>query len=169
VGGPTTQTLITIGEMIARTIRYSHDDIAAFARLSFDENPLHIDAVAAQRARFGEIIASGQQTAAILMGMLATHFSRCDDGVARQMICLNMNFAFKVPVFAEQDVKLRWRVASVEWNQTLGGMLGQLDGRATVVPGKPSVIARGTILVSEDRAHAAPPSVPLAAGQEGAR
>ena len=150
--GPSAQTLITVGETIARTVRYSRDDIAAFARISFDENPLHLDAVAAERAHFGEIIASGQQTAAILMGMLATHFSRRDDGVARQMLCLNMNFAFKEPVFAEQELKLRWRVASVEWNQTLGGMLGQLDGRATVVPGKPAVIARGTVLVSADRA-----------------
>jgi acyl dehydratase len=151
VPGPTAQTLITVGETIARTVRYSREDIAAFARLSFDENPLHVDAAAAERARFGEIIASGQQTAAILMGMLATHFSRRDDGVARQMICLNMNFAFKGPVFAEQDLKLRWRVASIEWNQTLNGMIGHIDGRATVVPGKPAVIARGTVLISEER------------------
>ena len=65
-------------------------------------------------ARFGEIIASCQQTAAGLMGMLATHFSRHDDGVPREMLCLNMNFAFKAPVFAGQDLQLRWRVTNIE-------------------------------------------------------
>lgn len=143
--------LISVGETVERSVRYTRDDIAAFAKLSFDENPLHVDTEVAQRARFGEIIASGQQTSAILMGMLASYFSRSDDGVARQMICLNMNFAFKSPVFAEQDLKLQWRVASVAWNQKLGGMIGQLDGHAWVVPGRHSVIARGTVLVSEAR------------------
>lgn len=141
--------LIAVGETVERNVRYTREDIAAFAKLSFDENPLHIDTEVAQRARFGEIIASGQQSSAILMGMLASYFSRSSDGVARQMICLNMNFAFKSPVFAEQDLKLQWQVASVSWNQKLGGMIGQLDGHAWVVAGRYAVIARGTILVSE--------------------
>ena len=99
-------------------------------------------------ARFGEIIASGQQTAAALMGMLATHFSRNDDGVPREMLCLNMNFAFKAPVFAGQDLQLRWRITKIEPSTRLGGLIGHLDGVASVVCGKPAVVARGTILVS---------------------
>ena len=137
------------GETIAKTVRVSREEILAFARMSHDENPLHIDRVAAQRARFGEIIASGQHTAAILMGMLATHFSREHHGVAREMLCLNMNFAFKEPVFADQDVVLQWRVGNVQWNNKLHGVLAHLDGTASVAHGKPAVIARGTILVKE--------------------
>lgn len=144
--------LIVVGETVERTIRYSHEDIAAFARLSFDDNPLHIDPRVAQRARFGEIIASGQQTSAIMMGMLASYFSRADDGVPRQMLCLNMNFAFKSPVYAERDVRLGWRVSTVAWHNSLNGMLAHLDGHAWVAADEPSVVARGTILVSEDRA-----------------
>jgi acyl dehydratase len=143
-----TATLIAAGERVERTLRYTRDDIAAFARLSLDENPLHIDAQRAQRARFGEIIASGQQTAASLMGLLATHFSRRDDGVAREVLCLNMNFSFKAPIFADQDVTLSWQVASAEWNTRLNGVLGHLDGGAAVAHGRPAVIARGTILVT---------------------
>ena len=140
--------LITVNELISRTIRYSHDDIANFARMSLDQNPLHLDALRAKRTRFGEIVASGQQTAAGLMGMLATHFSRHDDGVPREMLCLNMNFAFKAPVFAGQDLKRRWRVTNIEPSTRLGGLIGHLDGVASVVRGKPAVVARGTILVS---------------------
>ena len=142
------EALITFGEQITKTMRYSRDDIARFARLSGDENPLHTDVALAQRARFGEIIASGQQTAAALMGLLATHFSRADDGLARQMLCLNMNFAFKEPVFAEQDITLLWRVSAVTPNAKLLGLIANLDGHASVVKGKRAVVARGTILVS---------------------
>jgi acyl dehydratase len=140
--------LITINELISSSTRYSRDDIANFARMSLDHNPLHLDARQAQRARFGEIIASGQQTAAALMGMLATHFSRDSDGVPREMLCLNMNFAFKAPVFAGQDLQLRWCVTNIQPSTTLGGWIGHLDGSASVVRGKPAVVARGTILVS---------------------
>lgn len=140
--------LIAVGEKVTRRMRYSRDDIAQFSHMSLDENPLHLDSMVAQRARFGEIVASGQQTAAILMGMLATHYSRSDDGVARQMICLNMNFAFKAPIFAEQEIVLQWQVSSVTPNVKLQGLVGLLDGYASVVHGKPSVIARGTILVN---------------------
>ena len=140
--------MITINELISRTIRYSHDDIANFAHMTLDQNPLHLDAARAQRARFGEIIASGQQTAAALMGMLATHFSRSSDGVPREMLCLNMNFAFKAPVFAEQELQLGWRVMNIDASTRLGGLIGHLEGSAAVTRGKPAVVARGTILVT---------------------
>jgi len=144
--------LIRVGEKLSRTLRYSRDDIAAFARLSNDQNPLHHDALVAQRARFGEIIASGEQTAAILMGMLATHFSRRDDGVRREMLCLNMNFAFKNPIFAEREVTLGWMVANVQWSGKLKGWLAHLDGSAGVVHQPPAIVARGTIIVTEAKA-----------------
>lgn len=145
---PLDARLIAVGEKVTQRLRYSRADIAQFARMSLDQNPLHLDSMVAQRARFGEIVASGQQTSAILMGMLATHYSRSDDGVPRQMICLNMNFAFKAPVFAEQEIVLQWKVSSVTPNAKLKGLVGLLDGHASVMRGKPAVIARGTILVS---------------------
>ncbi|UUX95836.1 MaoC family dehydratase [Aquabacterium sp. J223] len=141
------ERLIQPGERVCRTVRYSREDIARFAELTGDRNPLHTDSRAAERARFGEIIASGQQTAALMMGQLASHFSRDDDGVPREMLCLNFNFAFKHPVFADQDIELAWTVSAAQWHPKLGGMLGQLDGTAGVRHAPPSVVARGTILV----------------------
>ena len=146
--------LIEVGERLSRTVRYSREEIATFARMTFDENPLHLDNQVAQRARFGEIIASGQHSSAVMMGMLATYFSRADDGIARQMLCLNMNFSFKSPVFADQDLTLTWLVSSLEWKAKLGGQLAQMDGAARIGAGKPLIIARGTILVSESTSKA---------------
>ena len=149
MGAREPERVVAIGQKISKTLRYTREQIVEFARLSHDENPLHIDVQAAQRARFGEIIASGQHTSAIMMGLLATHFSRKSDGVQREMLCLNMNFAFKAPVFADQDIKLEWRVSAVEWKARLNGVLAQLDGTAAAGAGHPAVVARGSILVKE--------------------
>lgn len=144
------ERLVSVGETIERRTRFSRDEIARFSRATFDENPLHLDAGTARRSGFADTIASGQQTAAMMMGLLATHYSRGDDGVAREMLCLNMNLAFKEPVLAGQDVVLRWKVATIEWKEKLQGLLVQLDGSATVgSDAEPltALIARGTILV----------------------
>jgi acyl dehydratase len=138
--------LIRSGETFSHRLRYTREQIVQFARLTGDANPLHHDRQAAERASFGEIIASGQQTASQMMGLVATHFSRRDDGVPREMLCLNFNFAFRAPVFAEQDIVIAWRVSDVERSTSRGGFIGHVDGDARVA-GKPVVIGRGTVLV----------------------
>ena len=138
--------LIRAGEEIRSRLRFSVEQIVEFARLTGDANPLHHDQLSAQRAHIGEIIASGQQTASHMKGLVASHFSRRDDGVPREMLCLDFDFAFKAPVFAEQAITLAWRVEQVEASTRLGGYIGRLDGTASVA-GRACVVARGTILV----------------------
>ena len=138
--------LVGVGERVALTARYSREDIARFAELTQDRNPVHHDRAAAQRAGLADVIASGQHTSALMSGLAASHFSRRDDGVPREMLCLNFNFAYKAPIFAGHEVVLEWRVASTEWNESLGGVIAQLEGTAAVAD-VPAVIARGTVLV----------------------
>ena len=138
--------LILVDECVQSRLRYTREDIVAFARLCGDQNVLHHSRTAAQRASYGEIIASGQQTASHMMGVAASFFSRNDDGREREMLTLNFNFAFRRPIFAEQDVVIAWRVREVSPSRTLSGLIGQLDGTASV-GGVPCVIGRGTLLV----------------------
>ncbi|MED5622459.1 MaoC family dehydratase [Ideonella sp. BN130291] len=142
------EKLVVAGEQLSHSLRYSEQEMAQFAALTLDRNPLHFSPDIAGRAGFGGLIASGQQTSAIMMGLLATHFSRRDDGIAREMLCLNVNFAFKTPLLAGQDIDIVWTVASADWHSKLDGMLTQLDGHATPRGGaKPAVVGRATILV----------------------
>jgi len=129
---PATPAAVTVGERCSRSVRYSREDIAAFAQLSGNNNPLHHDQQTAQRARHGEIIASGEQTTAQMIGLASSYFSCPDGGPPREVLCLNFNFAFKTPVFAEQALELSWRVTTVEAHVRLGGLLVQLDGQAAV-------------------------------------
>ena len=144
--------LIRVGEEFRTRVRYTREQIVQFARLTGDANPLHHDRQAAERASFGELIASGQQTASQMMGLVASYFSRSDDGVPREMLCLNFNFAFKLPVFAEQDIHIEWHVTEVERSTRRGGFIGHVDGTASV-GGRPCVIGRGTVLVRRSAAR----------------
>jgi acyl dehydratase len=144
---PIDTPLIRLGESFHSELRFTRDQIEQFARLSGDTNPLHFDRLAAERANFGEVIASGQQTASHMMGLVASHFSRRSDGIPREMLCLNFNFAFKAPVFAEQLISIHWRVSKIESSHRRGGFIGHVDGHASVA-GKACVIGRGTVLVT---------------------
>lgn len=142
--------LPTLGTHCHRTIRFSQTQISEFARLTGDANPVHADEAAARRAHHGRIIASGQQTAAHMIGLAATHCARADDGSTRDVLCLNFNFAFKAPVFADEDLDLRWTVSAVEWSERLGGAICQLDGSASVpADSRICLVARGTLLVKK--------------------
>ena len=83
----------------------------------------------------------------MLIGLASSHFSQPDAHGPREVLCLNFNFAFKAPVFAEQAIELSWKVASVEPHARLGGLLVHLDGKAAVRHASPSVVGRGTLLI----------------------
>jgi acyl dehydratase len=143
---PTATVPIAIGETFHRSVRYSIEQIAAFARLAGDANPLHHDSVRAGAARHGRIIASGEQTSAQLMGLAASSLARLDSDAPSEVLCLNFNFAFKAPVFAETPIELQWTVTAVEWRESLGGWITQIEGAASC-DGVACVVARGTLLV----------------------
>jgi acyl dehydratase len=137
---------VEIGEACHRSVCFTRESIAEFARLTGDANPLHQDAPRAAPAAHGRIIASGQQSTSQMIGLAATYFSRCSQGLAREVLCLNFNFAFKAPVLADEPLALSWVVRSVEWHPRLGGWLAQADGQARAGE-RVCVVARGTLLV----------------------
>jgi acyl dehydratase len=138
---------VAAGDTCARRVTFSRAQIAEFAHLTGDANPLHFDAQAAARSHHGRLIASGQQTTSHLIGLAATHFARRCERFTRELLCLNFNFAFKAPVFADDAVELAWQVRSVEWHEGLQGWLAQADGSARSHE-RLCVVARGTLLVN---------------------
>ena len=134
------------GDLIARIDRYSREDIEAFAMACHDRNPLHSDDALAQRSRFGEVIASGQHTSSMLIGLVISHFAHPADGRAREVLLLHVNFAFRSPIFANEDIQLSWRVVEVNWNAKLRGHVLVLEGGASTARARPALVARGTLL-----------------------
>ena len=151
--------LVRVGECIAHTVRFTREEIGRFAAMTLDLNPLHHDARAARRAGQADVIASGQHTSGVMSGLAASWFTRSSDGLAREMLCLNFNYACKAPVPAGRDVRLLWEVREVEWNETLQGFIAQLAGEARVGD-TVALVARGTVLVRA--AHPDEPPAPRA-------
>jgi acyl dehydratase len=146
---PATPSPVRVGERCSRSLRFSVESIAEFARLTGDANPLHTDPDAAARSRHGKVIAAGQHTTSQLIGLAATYFSRTHEGpgsALRELLCLNFNFSLKSPVFADESVELAWVVASMEWSGRLQGWLVQADGTA-MASQRLCVVARATLLI----------------------
>jgi 3-hydroxybutyryl-CoA dehydratase len=118
--------------------------VAEYARSVGDTNPIHHDAEIAASSRYGRLVASGTHTAALLLGLTASHFSK-----KGSMVGLEFWVRFRRPVFADETVQLEWLVVKVTSNATLKGDVVELRGRIRGQNGETALGARGRVLVSE--------------------
>ena len=139
---------VTVGESFSTRHRFTADSVRAFSLAMGDTNPLHLDAEVAARSRYGQLIASGTHTAALLMGLTASHFS-----TRSTVVGVGFDVAFKRPVFANACVTLEWTVTRVTPHRggrgRLVGLVG-LVGALRDEAGNACVEATGTVLVGLD-------------------
>ncbi len=140
---------VQLGETFGETVRYRTDEIARFAAAAHDRNPLHHDAEYAAATRFGGVIACGPQTASIMMGLVASRFTRDDDGVARAMLGLEFDFKFRAPIHPDEPVRIEWRVTERDWKPRSRAWLVRLAGAASTERSGIAIESRGAGLVME--------------------
>lgn len=138
---PNLSTLV--GEKIISQVKLSLEEIATFARLSGDLNPLHHDEVYAQPTRFGGVIVSGPQLIALMMGLTATYFSR-----ETAMLGLEFTFHFQKAVKADEMITMEWEIVIVEPKASLQGVIVSLDGKVTNYQGDNMLTGKGKVLVT---------------------
>ncbi|MEO5845928.1 MAG: MaoC family dehydratase [Caldimonas sp.] len=139
--------LATVGERFSQGARFSDAEIRAFATSVHDHNPLHHDAVAARAAGYRGLIASGTQLGSVFMAMTATHFAQpVADGRPRLGLGMGFELRFRAPVYAEEDISLRWTVTGVEWKDSLAGWITRLEGDARAAD-RLLLSGTGTLLV----------------------
>jgi acyl dehydratase len=132
-----------IGETFTQDMTLTREQISNFARLAGDLNSVHHDLKHARGTRFGELIASGTQTVAMLMGMVPTHFSQ-----QHQTLGLEFNFKFRCAVEALEPLKLSWKVMGITPKASLGGGLVTLEGNISDSLGETLLESQGTILIT---------------------
>ena len=130
-----------VGEAFSKQVQFDVADIAEFATLCGDTNPLHHDAGYAAASRFGGIIASGPQLTSLLMAMIAAFFASRGPGVG-----LGFNFRLRSAVRAGELVTMRWRITAVKAKRSLGGHVISLEGEAVRPNGTVAVTATGEVL-----------------------
>jgi 3-hydroxybutyryl-CoA dehydratase len=91
----------TIGDSAKITKTINDSDIQAFADVSGDHNPVHVDDAFAARTRFGRRIAHGMLTASLISAVLANKLP------GEGSVYLGQTLQFVAPVFPGDDVTAR--------------------------------------------------------------
>lgn len=133
------------GEQFSETVRMTPEDAVAFARAAGDHNPIHHDAEHAARTRYKRLIVSGTQTAARLMALSATHFSKRGGVVG-----LDFSVRFHRPVFADETIIVEWTVLTVTETPTLKGDVVEMKGRVLNEAGEVAASSTGRVLVTDE-------------------
>lgn len=95
------------GVIISETHVLTQADFNCFARVSGDDNPIHVDPAFAARTRFGRTVAHGMLLASILWGMLHRHLP--DAGQQ-----LSQNLMFPNPAYAGEALRFTATVEHAE-------------------------------------------------------
>ncbi|MGI5917227.1 MAG: MaoC/PaaZ C-terminal domain-containing protein [Anaerolineae bacterium] len=109
----------------ARTV--TEADVALFAGLSGDYNPLHTDAEFARETPFGQRIAHGLLGLAIASGLASR--SGFIEGTAQAFISLS--WKFKAPILFGDSIRVITRVTRTRAMPSMGGGMVVFDVRVT--------------------------------------
>lgn len=114
----------------------SESDLASFAALSGDTNPLHFSEEYAARTRFGRRIAHGMLSAALISGVLGTKLP------GPGCIYLSQSLRFLAPVYIGETITAQVTVVSVREDKPIATLATRcvkedgtevLDGQAVIM------------------------------------
>jgi acyl dehydratase len=125
----------TVGETARRTRRVEARDIELFTELTGDRNPLHYDAEAAGRSRFGGLIVQGGVTSGLLNAVVA------EDLPGPGSLFLHVDWSFTAPVRPGDEITAEVEVLEAREDKPIT----RLRTRVTTADG--TVVLDGTALV----------------------
>lgn len=96
-----------VGDSAEITKTIEQHDIQAFADVTGDHNPVHVDEAFAQQTRFGRRIAHGMLTASLISSVLANKLPGAGS------VYLGQTLQFVAPVFPGDEVTARVTVKAV--------------------------------------------------------
>ena len=127
---------IKIGDSFAKSRLVTDELIRAFAEVSGDFNPIHLDEDFAAGTRFGKRIAHGMLSGAFISAVLGYEFRE------RRIVYLSQTMRFISPVFIGDTVTTAATVKSIREDKgivTLDTVCSNQDGK-TVIEGEAAVM-----------------------------
>ena len=125
----------TVGETARRTRRVEARDIELFTELTGDRNPLHYDADAAGRSRFGGLIVQGGVTSGLLNAVVA------EDLPGPGSVFLHVDWSFTAPVRPGDEISAEVEVLEARQDKPITRL------RTTITTADGTVVLDGTALV----------------------
>ena len=127
---------IKIGDSFAKSRLVTDELIRAFAEISGDFNPIHLDEDFAAGTRFGKRIAHGMLGGAFISAVLGYEFRE------RRIVYLSQTMRFVAPVFIGDTVTTAATVKHIREHKgivTLDTVCSNQDGK-TVIEGEAAVM-----------------------------
>ena len=128
-----------VGDSAEITKKIEQADIEAFAEVTGDHNPVHVDEAFAQQTRFGRRIAHGMLTASLISSVLANKLP------GEGSVYLGQTLQFVAPVFPGDEVTARVTVKAVRE----GKPIVTLETICVNQRGETVIRGEGTVLISE--------------------
>jgi acyl dehydratase len=125
----------TVGQTARRSRTVSPRDIELFTELTGDRNPLHYDADAATRSRFGGIIVQGGVTTGLLNAVVA------EDLPGPGSVFLHVDWSFKAPVRPGDELTAEVEVLEAREDKPITRL------RTTITNQDATVVLDGTAIV----------------------
>ncbi|MGC2237781.1 MAG: MaoC family dehydratase [Pyrinomonadaceae bacterium] len=98
---------LQIGDKFSTSKQITDSVVRAFAELSGDFNPIHLDEEFASKTRFGRRIAHGMISGALISAVLGYEFKE------RKIVYLSQTLKFTAPVFLDDTVTATATVANI--------------------------------------------------------
>ena len=98
---------IKIGDKFSTERHVTDDVVRAFAEVSGDHNPIHLDEEFAKKTRFGRRIAHGMLSGAFISAVLGNEFKE------RKIVYLSQTMKFTAPVFIGDTVTATGTVTKI--------------------------------------------------------
>ena len=127
---------LKIGDKFSTGKQITDSVVRAFAELSGDFNPLHLDEEFAKTTRFGRRIAHGMISGALISAVLGYEFKE------RKIVYLSQTMKFVAPVFLDDTVTATATVTNIREDKsivTLETVCSKQNGE-TVVKGEAVVM-----------------------------
>ena len=130
---------LSIGDTAEITKTIEQSDIDAFARVTGDHNPVHVDEEFAKTTRFGRRIAHGMLTASLISAVLANKLP------GEGSVYLGQTLQFVAPVFPGDEITARVTVKEIREDKPIVKLetICMNQREEVVVRGEATVLSRG--------------------------
>jgi 3-hydroxybutyryl-CoA dehydratase len=127
---------LKVGDTAALSRKITDQDIRAFAELTGDHNPVHLDDAFARETRFGRRIAHGMLGASLIAAVLGTELP------GKGSIYLNQTLQFLGPVYIDDTVTARVTVTRVREDKSIVTLetVCENQRRETIIRGEAIVL-----------------------------
>jgi 3-hydroxybutyryl-CoA dehydratase len=129
----------SVGDSAEITKTIEQADIHAFADVTGDHNPVHIDEAFAQTTRFGRTIAHGMLSASLISAVLANKLPGAGS------VYLGQTLQFVAPVFPGDEITARVTVKEIREDKPIVKLetICVNQRNETVIRGEATVLSRG--------------------------